>query len=31
MTKGDFLRKTYAERAAFAAENPDAYKSIMNH
>lgn len=31
MTKGDLLRKTYAERAAFAAENPDAYKSIMNH
>jgi hypothetical protein len=31
MTKGDFLRKSYAERAAFAAENPDAYKSIINH
>ena len=31
MTKNDLLRKTYAERAAFAAENPDAYKSIMNH
>lgn len=31
MTKGELLRKSYAERAAFAAENPDAYKSIMNH
>ena len=30
MTKGEFLRKPYAERAAFAAENPEAYKTIMN-
>jgi hypothetical protein len=31
MTKADFLRKPYAERAAFAAENPEAYKNIMNN
>lgn len=31
ITRSDFLRKSYAERAAFAAENPDAYKTIMNH
>jgi hypothetical protein len=31
ITRSDFLRKPYAERAAFAAENPDAYKNIMNH
>ena len=31
MTKGEFLKKPYAERAAFAKENPDAYKSMMNH
>lgn len=31
MTKAEFLRKPYAERAAFAAENPDAYNTIMNH
>lgn len=31
MTKAEFLRKSYAERAAFASENPDAYKSLMNH
>lgn len=31
MTKQEFLRKSYAERAAFAAQNPDAYKTIMNH
>lgn len=31
MTKSEFLRKPYAERAAFAAENPEAYKTIMNH
>jgi hypothetical protein len=31
MTKAEFLRKPYAERVAFANENPDAYKSIMNH
>ncbi len=30
MTKTEFLRKPYAERAAFAAENPEAYKTIMN-
>lgn len=31
MTKADFLRKPYAERAAFAAEHPEAYKNIMNN
>lgn len=31
MTKAEFLRKPYAERAAFANENPDAYKALMNH
>ena len=31
MTKAEFLRKPYAERVAFANENPDAYKTIMNH
>ena len=31
MTKADFLRKPYAERAAFAAENPEAYNTIMKH
>lgn len=30
MTKAEFLRKPYAERAAFQAENPEAYKAIMN-
>lgn len=30
MTKAEFLRKPYAERAAFAADNPEAYKTIMN-
>lgn len=30
MTKSEFLRKPYAERAAFANENPEAYKAIMN-
>lgn len=29
MTKAEFLRKSYAERAAFANENPDAYQTIM--
>lgn len=29
MTRAEFLRKPYAERAAFAAENPDAYNTIM--
>ena len=31
MTKAEFLRKPYAERAAFANENPEAYNTIMNH
>lgn len=31
MTKAEFLKKPYAERAAFANENPDAYKTLMNH
>jgi hypothetical protein len=31
MTRAEFLRKPYAERVAFANENPEAYKSIMNH
>ena len=31
MTKAEFLRKPYAERAAFAAENPEAYKALMNN
>ena len=30
MTKAEFLRKPYAERAAFANENPEAYNTIMN-
>ena len=30
MTKAEFLRKPYAERAAFATENPEAYNTIMN-
>ena len=30
MTRAEFLRKPYAERAQFAAENPEAYKTIMN-
>lgn len=29
MTKSEFLRKPYAERAAFANENPEAYETIM--
>ena len=29
MTKAEFLRKPYAERASFAKENPDAYNTIM--
>lgn len=29
MTKAEFLKKPYAERAALAADNPDAYKTIM--
>ena len=31
MTKAEFLKKPYAERVAFANENPDAYKAMMNH
>lgn len=31
LTKAEFLRKPYAERAAFAKENPDAYNTIMKH
>ena len=31
MTKAEFLRKPYAERASFANENPEAYRAIMNH
>ena len=31
MTKAEFLRKPYAERVAFANENPDAYNTIMKH
>lgn len=31
MTKADFLRKPYAERAAFANENPEAYKEMMKN
>lgn len=30
MTKAEFLRKPYAERAAYANENPDAYNTIMS-
>lgn len=30
MTRSEFMRKPYAERAAFANENPDAYKELMN-
>ena len=29
MTRSEFMRKPYAERAAFANENPEAYKEIM--
>ena len=31
MTRSEFLRKPYAERAAFANENPEAYKERMNN
>lgn len=31
ITRSDFLKKPYAERAAFAKDNPDAYKTIMGH
>ena len=29
MTRAEFMRKSYAERAAYANENPEAYKEIM--
>lgn len=29
MTRSEFLRKPYAERAAFANQNPEAYNTIM--
>ena len=31
LSRADFLKKPYAERAAFANENPEAYKTIMGH
>ena len=31
MTKAEFLRKPYAERVAFANDNPEAYNTIMKH
>lgn len=31
MTRAEFLRKPYAERAAFANENPEAYQTIMKN
>ena len=31
MTRAEFMRKPYAERAAFASENPDAYKELMKN
>lgn len=31
MTKAEFLRKPYAERVAFANENPDAYNTLMKN
>lgn len=30
MTKGEFLKKPYGERAMFAQENPEAFKELMN-
>ena len=30
MTRSEFLKKPYAERAAYAKDNPEAYKEIMN-
>ena len=30
MTKGEFLKKPYNERAMFAQENPEAFKELMN-
>lgn len=29
MTRAEFLKKTYAERAAFANDNPEAYQAMM--
>lgn len=31
MTKSEFLRKPYAERVAFANENPEAYNTLMKN
>ena len=31
MTKAEFLRKPYAERVAFANENPEAYNTLMKN
>lgn len=31
MTRAEFLKKPYAERAEFANANPEAYNTIMNH
>ena len=31
MTRSEFLKKPYAERAAFAKENPEAYKEMMTN
>ena len=31
LSRADFLKKPYAERAAFANKNPEAYKTIMGH
>lgn len=31
MTRSEFLRKPYAERAAFAKDNPDAYHEMMKN
>lgn len=31
MTRAEFMRKPYAERAAFASENPEAYKEMMKN
>lgn len=31
MTRAEFMRKPYAERAAYANENPEAYKEIMKN
>ena len=31
MSRSEFLRKPYAERAAYAKENPDAYREMMKN